>query len=691
LYVKLINFRKFGLSENEVSFVSSRDYSVKNSGSDEINIALATSLIVGKNNTGKTTITKGLKKIICKEKFISTDFNFTHLFQVLESYKQDDTDKFQLPVIEFKLNIGLNDEEKDSLVNVDKFIDIASALNSNLIIQIKYEVKEASIFKTNAKAVITKYKHKDNLIFNKFLELINNTEFQIKFYDTQGKEAPEFSLKNLIELKSIDANNIFSENALSIAFNKNLDQDVQEGIDASIDSINKEIEDKIYKNHKTELNNVVSKIDNHIEIDLESDITIKKILNSNGKYRYIEDSFRIPENQYGLGYTNLMVIIAEIIDFVERYPNHSSNSKINIISIEEPETYMHPQMQELFIENINDAIKEILKGTEKIINCQLLITTHSSHILNSKISMGNTFSNINYLTTINNQTQSVPLSDNMINPNLSEIMSTEEFDNLDKVQIKALRKNNLTFLKKHIKYKVSEIFFSDAVILCEGVTEETLLKYYIGNNKVLNKYYISIFNIDGAHGKLYDKLLKLLKIPALIITDLDIKRTDEEKKKAKENRYIQIMSLKERITTNDTIKHYLGTDSLTEIVNDNISKNIKIVYQNEPIKDYYATSFEEALILTNSDNIILQNCIENIKPDIYKEIIASDKEKTTSENIKRNSYKLQRKLSGSKTEFANTLLFKMLQDSDDQNPKLPSYVNNGLKWIKEELKGNSKK
>jgi hypothetical protein len=177
----------------------------------------------------------------------------------------------------------------------------------------------------------------------------------------------------------------------------------------------------------------------------------------------------------------------------------------------------------------------------------------------------------------------------------------------------------------------------------------------------------------------------------LIITDLDIKRTDEEKKKAKENRYIQIMSLKERITTNDTIKHYLGTDSLTEIVNDNISKNIKIVYQNEPIKDYYATSFEEALILTNSDNIILQNCIENIKPDIYKEIIASDKEKTTSENIKRNSYKLQRKLSGSKTEFANTLLFKMLQDSDDQNPKLPSYVNNGLKWIKEELKGNSKK
>ena len=38
---------------------------------------------------------------------------------------------------------------------------------------------------------------------------------------------------------------------------------------------------------------------------------------------------------------------------MERYPDSSFNSKINLISIEEPETFMHPQMQELFIKNIN--------------------------------------------------------------------------------------------------------------------------------------------------------------------------------------------------------------------------------------------------------------------------------------------------------------------------------------------------
>ena len=55
---------------------------------------------------------------------------------------------------------------------------------------------------------------------------------------------------------------------------------------------------------------------------------------------------------------------------------------------------MHPQMQELFIKKITEAINELLKGKAKNINSQLLITTHSPHILNSKIHHGCSLNNI---------------------------------------------------------------------------------------------------------------------------------------------------------------------------------------------------------------------------------------------------------------------------------------------------------
>lgn len=685
--IKFINFRKFGKNDNEVNFVSSHEYSTEN-----INIALATSLIVGKNNSGKTTVTKGLKKLTGNEKFHSTDFNFTHLLDVLKSIKQDDPSKYILPSIEFELTIELNNKEQESLVNLDKCISISSCLDSNLVLKIIYEIKEESVFINKVKEINFNKKK----IFNKLLALIDNTDFQLNYYNNSDIKVNDFSLKNLIELKSIEANNIFSENALTIAFNKimeykhkNLAPEVRKELEEKVDFINEEIETRFYQNYKNELNKAINQIDNHVKVELESNITTKKIINSNGQYKYLENDFCIPENQYGLGYTNLMIIIAEIIDYVEKYPNTSSNNKINIISIEEPETYMHPQMQELFIEHINETIEGILKGREKKINCQILITTHSSHILNSKIIMGNSFNNINYLTTINNQTQSIPLYDEIINPELPEIKDIEEIKGIsekerekNEKEREIIKKKNLSFLKKHIKYKVSEIFFSDAVILCEGVTEETLLKYFIGENPKLNKYYISIFNIGGAHGKLYDKLLKQLKIPCLIITDLDIKRSEKEKED-----FSQITSLKGKTTTNQTLIYYLNTESINSLKVNETPYNIKIVFQ-DTIKKYYPSSFEESFILTNSESDILQKCLKTLKPNIYEKLIKDNPNESLSNITCNNSYRFQCKLSKLKSDFANTILYELSEIDGKTDIKLPDYINNGLKWIEEQLTGN---
>ncbi len=57
---------------------------------------------------------------------------------------------------------------------------------------------------------------------------------------------------------------------------------------------------------------------------------------------------------------------------------------------------MHPQMQINFIRHIDDSKKEII-GDKGKINSQILITTHSSHILNSKIHSSGSLNNINYI------------------------------------------------------------------------------------------------------------------------------------------------------------------------------------------------------------------------------------------------------------------------------------------------------
>ena len=54
-----------------------------------------------------------------------------------------------------------------------------------------------------------------------------------------------------------------------------------------------------------------------------------------------------------------------------------------------------------------------------------------------------------------------------------------------------------------------------------------IIPYYIEKREGLRKHYISIFNINGAHGFLYKRLIEALGIPVLIITDLDIQRNEE--------------------------------------------------------------------------------------------------------------------------------------------------------------------
>ncbi|MGL5354405.1 MAG: ATP-dependent nuclease, partial [Clostridium sp.] len=560
----------------------------------------STTLIIGKNNVGKTTVANALKMLCNNEQPSASDFNISYLNKLFHQYKNNFEENnetnfthLETPSLEFTLIFKVDFNDKDLMTHLAPFISINEKSSSEAVsVQIKVKVKltEESAFRKEVcnifKSTDSKGKKLDhNLIFDKFYKLLSKessfiqTEgnlYQITFTDQFGYATEKFSLKKLINVKEIKANRHLKDGVLSDVFNKIVsfqltnDTSSRLGLEESISLINEKITGNV-DSKSTDISEVLNEVENtnKVDLNLSGNITYDAIMKGLIKYNFIDGNDSIPEDQFGLGYINLLNIIGEIIHFVDSYEEKSHFNRINILFIEEPEAFMHPQMQEFFIKRIDNAVKKALEiatrssNDKKTLQCQIAITTHSPHIVNSKIHSSNTFNNINYLTSINKSTKAINLTD-------EAIVSSEDSNN----------SKTLNFIKKHIKYKVSELFFSDAIIFVEGITEETLLNYYLEKHSTLSKYYISVFNINGAHGKLYLPLAKKLSIPSLIVTDLDIKRSECEKnekhdkdvsceicgQRAKDDvspfvagsdpSYVQITSLNGRTTTNSTLKEF---------------------------------------------------------------------------------------------------------------------------------------
>ena len=696
--LKLTNYRKFSAEQNVVEFISSKivkkqedenaeetvttEETKEVSGKiGEIDVASGTTLIIGKNNAGKTTIITALDNLINHSNaFGANDFNYRYLQEYLNDYDVNNP-PVSAPYIEFKITIELEEDSSDRISNLIPFMLVEDIEDSELDICIRYEVGDLVFFQSEMKESFSEGKDKN--AFAKFLNLLQDIDYTLNYYDKNlNRIDADFKLSNLMELQCIKANHLKNDHCLTDAFNKIINyrydhvfQKEKKEITKELEQINSDLTQNISKNHTDVIRNVLKTLVSmeRMGVDLSADITFDKLMKDLIKYEYIEDDTNIPEDQFGLGYTNL-VIIATIIDYMERYPDSSFNSKINLISIEEPETFMHPQMQELFIKNINEAIRVLLSSKDKDVNSQIIITTHSSHILNSKIHSTNTFNNICYLHEKKSNASVTNLCNKIVMPNESEDEESETF----------------RFLKKHIKYKVSELFFSEAAIFVEGFAEDMIIPYYIEKREGLCKHFVSVFNINGAHGFLYKRLIEALGIPVLIITDLDIERKEESEEDTEEDRksatiYQQIRCLDDHKTTNATIIDLYGKSDISAISNHIEKNNLYLAYQGK-INGYYATSFEEAFILTNYDNALANELLKELKPQIYKSIVGKIPK---YEKNKENSYKWQRKLEKSKGEFASKLLYKIVNEELEENlPKLPQYISDGLDWLEEKLGGN---
>ncbi|EKN3987091.1 ATP-dependent nuclease [Yersinia enterocolitica] len=698
MYLKSLvihNFRKFSDVNNKVCFVKAGKTSPEQSP-----VASSTTVVIGKNNSGKTTITNSLS-LICSdtEKLTGNDFNHNYLRKILSSMMASDFSSY--PEIKFEMEFILDDIHNDSISNFAPFIDISSLSSlpgeekkdTIALVLINFRVNDESIFQDKINNLIREKQeniYSDTETFRRFLDLISMTEFKRVIKNKSNRLIEKVRLKNLIDLRVIKvANNIHDQRLLAKSFNRIIkfmyekNKDELKSILHLVDVNNNSLTEKIKISHQDNVESVLNTIilDESLGIELRANLTFDKLMGDLITYEHRDGENLIPEGQFGLGYANLINIISEIIDYSNRSLHEQKQLKIQLLCIEEPEVFMHPQMQVNFIRHIEEALVKILGLNFKDISSiksQIIVTTHSSHILNSIIHGSGTFNEINYINSSKGNSECIVLNDNEL------CHGGDEFD-------------YFKFIKKHVKHQVPELFFSDAIILVEGITEERVLNYHIDNNDVLNRKNISVFRIDGAHGKVYSNLLKKINIPTLIITDIDFKRDSSLFKKVTKmedgsENTIEYFPQMEGIdnsteTTNSTLSHFLGSKKVGEYPEYHISDNIYLSYQLEKISIditeskqhyYYATSFEEAFILKNYKNNLLRKVLLGIVGKDYSDIISEKQDDYYL--LAMNSFKIQKKLSDSKSAFANSIIYELIT-SNDIKPELPSYILNGLSWL----------
>lgn len=208
----------------------------------------------------------------------------------------------------------------------------------------------------------------------------------------------------------------------------------------------------------------------------------------------------LPDSYNGLGFKNLIYMVVEILDLQARWiEEEDDRSLLHLIFIEEPEAHLHAQLQQVFVRQVLSLL-EIEDGDAGIFTSQIIVTSHSPHILYER-----GFKPIRYFR----RSVSGGVTQSSTCQNLSFFYRTTSAEDRD-------------FLERYLKLTHCDLFFADAAILVEGNVERLLLPLMIKKSSPrLQSAYTSIMEVGGAFAHKFKSLLEFLGIVTLIITDID--------------------------------------------------------------------------------------------------------------------------------------------------------------------------
>ena len=418
------------------------------------------------------------------------------------------------------------------------------------------------------------------------------------------------------------------------------------------------------------------------DIKIKSKIQIEDAIKHESAVQFAiqgKEDLILPEKYNGLGYRNLISIYLRLMDFREQWLKPLSDDKvippIHLVFVEEPEAHLHAQAQQVFVKKAFESLcNNKLIATHKWLNTQLVLTTHSNHVVNEL-----DLNCMRYFKRAIDNNSTIPIS-NIVN--LSNTFGTED--------------ETKRFVTRYIKLTHCDIFFADAVILVEGPAEKILVPMFIEKMK-LDSSFISIIEINGRHAHSFRNLIDKIGIPTLIVTDIDATESRVGENGNKYERSVITEPGKGYKSGNPSIKSWIvnkdGIDDLLELHSENkIKNNVRIAYQTpidvkwdhekEEISTICPYTFEDALIMTNLE-LFRQNGLK--KMGAITTIANILKDSDSAAKFQSKIFKqLDHNSSFQKADFANRLLYS----ENFEELKTPAYIQEGLEWLKEYLNKN---